>query len=74
MKRYKDKSGNSGVAFYEAGDDYIIVRFTGNTTYLYTHQKPGKQHVARMKMLAEAGEGLATYINKFVRENYAKQL
>jgi len=36
--------------------------------------KPGAQHVARMKQLAEEGRGLATYINRYVRDNYARKL
>jgi hypothetical protein len=71
MKRYKDRSGKSGVFLYEIGKDYILVRFTGSdAVYKYSYKRPGKKHVEMMKKLAEKGEGLSTYISQFVREEY----
>ncbi|RYE22821.1 MAG: hypothetical protein EOP51_12315 [Sphingobacteriales bacterium] len=74
MKPYQNKSGKGGIAAYENGDDSIIIKFKGDRIYLYNTDAPGKKHVNKMKMLAEAGQGLATYINKYVRENYAEKL
>lgn len=74
MKRYKNKDGNSGILFYEAGSNFIIISFKGGGTYLYDNVRPGSKHVAKMIELAASGEGLATYINKYIRENYAKKL
>ena len=61
----------SGVYGFKTGDDYIFIQFTDGTKYLYNYIKPGKQHVEKMKDYAKEGKGLSTYINKYVRENYA---
>jgi hypothetical protein len=42
--------------------------------YSYDATKPGTKHVDAMKRLALAGEGLTTYVNQHVRENYAAKL
>ena len=73
MQRYLNLSGNSGVLAYDISTDAITVRFdTG--TYLYNCDRPGRIHVEQMKKLAVAGQGLATYISKFVQDNYALKL
>jgi len=74
MKRYLNLSGNSGVSAYEIQDDAIIVKFVDGDTYVYDSRCPGTAHVKNMKDLAKAGRGLATYITRFVRENYAKKI
>lgn len=71
MDIYQNLSGRSNVARYEIGNDCIVVEFGDQSLYLYDHTRPGPSHVARMKQLACAGEGLNTYINKMVRRNYA---
>lgn len=70
MKRYKNLSGNSGILAYDTGKDLIRVKFSDNEIYVYTWKNPGKALVEKMKTLAEKGKGLATFINKYVRENY----
>jgi len=71
MKRYK-KTGNTGVSAYEAGPDYIKVKFHDNKrTYTYNYRSAGLAHVEKMKQLAEQGSGLSTYINKYVKDLYA---
>lgn len=72
MTRYKNLSGHSGVTAYETGDDYIALQFHDGRIYEYDHRIPGKRHVEQMKVLARSGHGLTTYINKYVRENYAR--
>ena len=74
MKRYKNLSGSAGVIAYESGKDYIRIRFQDGKTYEYDYIRPGRQHVENMKPLAEEGHGLTTYINQFVRENYARKI
>jgi hypothetical protein len=74
METYKNLSGNSGVAAYEIGHDYIDIRFQDGTAFRYDEQHTGKEHVEQMKALAAAGRGLNTYINRHVRMNYAKKL
>lgn len=74
MQRYKDLDGDSGVAAYEIGADSITIRFKKGGVYLYDSSKPGSAHVAEMKRLAEAGNGLNAYINSRVKKNYAAKL
>ena len=71
MKVYRNLSGTSGIAAYEIGADHINVRFRDNDkTYKYSYRAPGKRHVEKMKLLAENGNGLSTYISQHIRENY----
>ena len=71
---YQNLSGDSGVRFYAAGADFLRVWFIGGDGYEYDYDKPGRSHVEEMKRLAEAGRGLATYISRYVRENFARKL
>lgn len=74
MRPYLNRSHRSGIIAYESGPDFIKLKFRSGDVYLYDHRKPGKTKVQKMKVLAEAGSGLATYLNKFVRKNFAKKL
>jgi hypothetical protein len=74
MQRYANRSGNSGVTAYSIGDAGIFVRFVNGDLYEYNAASPGLKHVRNMQLLAEAGEGLATYISQFVRDHYARKL
>jgi hypothetical protein len=73
MQTYAGR-GDSGIAAYEIGPGWIKIRFTDGGTYLYDDSAPGAVHVREMQRLAQSGEGLNTYINKHVRENYAARL
>ncbi len=73
MKPYR-AAADSGVAAYECGPASITIRFHRGGTYLYNASKPGLRHVLNMQRLAEAGDGLNTYINQHVRDNYAERL
>ena len=58
MIRYKNLGGDSGVAGYELGIDYVMVVFIGGKkTYRWSYRKAGQQHVENMKQLAETGKG-----------------
>lgn len=74
MASYKNLSGNSGVAGYETRGSSITVRFLDGASYLYDASRPGTQHVAAMVRFAELGRGLATYIARHVKKNYARKL
>jgi hypothetical protein len=74
MKRYQNHAGDSGVLAYEAGRDYIKIKFLGDEVYLYTNAVTGEQYVAEMKKLAAKGKGLSTYISQHVKNRYAKKL
>ena len=73
MERYKNLGGDSGVAFYEIGSDFIRVQFGDGSVYLYNYATPGRYHVEQMKTLAAAGRGLNAYINTQVRTAYARK-
>ena len=70
MKRYGNVSGSSGVLAYETGADWIKVKFIDGKVYKYSYTRPGMDHVEQMKVLAQTGRGLATYINRYVRNLY----
>jgi len=74
MQRYRNTKGDSGVLAFEAGDDYIKVKFIGGDVYLYTDAVTGRRHVERMKKLAAEGKGLSTYISRNVKNGYAAKL
>ena len=74
MKRYQDLSGHSGVVAYEAGTDWIKVKFEDGGLYLYTRDSTGPDNIEHMKMLAATGRGLATFIVQHVRTAYAQKL
>ena len=71
MELYRDVDGDSGVAAYERGPDFIRVAFTTGAIYLYTYASAGAQHIETMKQLAASGDGLNAYINRWVRKGYA---
>lgn len=68
------KNTTSGILSFIDGGSYIIIQFKTLGTYLYNTKKPGGIHVRQMIKLAHIGKGLATYINKYVRDNYAAKL
>ena len=72
MKRYGNRHGNSGIAAYEVGKDFIRLRFTSGSVYLYTYDSAGEDDIEEMKELAKEGEGLTRFINDF-RPGYAKR-
>ena len=72
MKRYGNRHGNSGIAAYEEGDDFIRIRFTSGSVYPYTYNSAGEDDIEEMKELAKEGEGLTRFINDF-RPGYAKR-
>lgn len=74
MERYANLGRDSGVLSFEIGLDFIVVEFRKGGSYLYTYRLPGKFHVEQMKGLAQRGEGLGTYINKYVGKRYEQKL
>lgn len=71
MRRYRGADEGSGVEAYESGPGWIRVRFRGGAVYHYDHRHPGAAHVLEMQRLADAGSGLAGYISRYVRGDYA---
>lgn len=73
MKQYKDIDGDSGVAGYDFSENGIWVYFRGGPAYLYTNFSAGSRAISDMKALAEQGDGLNSYIMRFVRTAYAQR-
>lgn len=74
MERYRNRGGDSGIVAYEIGSDFITVKFSDRSVYLYTYRSAGSANIEHMKRLAIAGEGLNSFINRRVRKRYAKKL
>ena len=73
MERYKNLSGNSEVISYEIGKDFIRVRFSDNSVYLYTYENVCSHNVERMKHLARYGQGLNSFIKNYANKFYPKK-
>ena len=71
MQPYYNLGGNSGIAAFTIGDDYIDVQFHSGMTYRYSYASTGADHVEQMKQLALQGQGLNSFISRYVREAYA---
>lgn len=69
MQLYKNLGGDSNVRAFEIDGDSITVEFMSgaNRFYLYNNSAPGPHHVANLKSLAIAGQGLNSYIGKNLR-------
>jgi hypothetical protein len=74
MKPYGNKSGGSGVAAYAIEDKAIVIRFRNDDTYRYTYERTGQFEVEKMKRLAAPGQGLSSYISRFIGDRYAEKL
>ncbi len=70
----QELGGDSGVSAYEIGDDSITVQFSTGAVYLYTNRSAGSANIAKMKLLAAAGEGLNSHINRYVKKGYESKL
>jgi hypothetical protein len=73
MQRYKDIDGDSGVHSYEYGEEHIVVQFDSGHVYTYTYRSAGHHNIERMKVLADSGEGLNSFIMRRVKNRYAKK-
>ena len=74
MTPYENSNRKSGVVAYEIRHYAIVVEFRHGGKYLYDYDTTGETHVEEMKVLALEGRGLATYINKYVRDLFAEKL
>lgn len=74
MKSYRDAGGDSGVSAYEYGADWIRVQFKDNAVYEYTSSSAGQGNIDTLKSLADAGNGLNSFINKNVKKRYSQKI
>jgi len=73
MHPYRNVDGHSGVIAYEPGEGWIRLRFVNGKEYRYTDATTGAEHVRNMQMLAQAGQGLASYVSKFVHDDFERE-
>jgi hypothetical protein len=66
MERYKNLSGWSGVVAYEIGEDYIRIQFKNNKILKYTYGSAGQDQVEQMKLIAQNGRKLNSFIRIYV--------
>ena len=62
--QYANKGGNSAITYTNSGTDFIVVRFDDLVQYTYTNESAGKEVVTEMQKLADAGQGLGSYITR----------
>ncbi len=74
MPAYQNYGGKSGVRWYEMFPCSIAVTFADVAVYLYDQDAPGAAVVDRMKLLADLGSGLNSYINRQVGTRYARKI
>ncbi|MDP8210433.1 MAG: hypothetical protein RAO94_00750 [Candidatus Stygibacter australis] len=74
MQKYRDIDHDSGVSAYEYGQDWIRVQFRDGSVYEYRSEKAGQGNINMMKQLADAGDGLNSFINKEVKFKYSKKI
>ncbi|GAA6190345.1 hypothetical protein NBRC116597_02640 [Phaeobacter sp. NW0010-22] len=74
MPRYRDVDHDSNVFAYEVGQNFIDVEFKGGATYRYSLASVGAEALQTMIALAEAGEGLNSFINRRVRKSFETRL
>lgn len=75
MKAYRDINGDSGMSAYDYGDDWIQIQFKDGKTYEYQASNIGQTHITAMKILADAGDGLNSYImrNPIVKHGWSSK-
>lgn len=73
MTPYANVGGDSNVAAYESGEDYIRVKFRDGRVYTYTASSVGASNLAKMQAFAKSGIGLNSFIVRKVRTMYASK-
>lgn len=78
MEIYKNLSGQSNIAQYGIGQDYIDIEFKtknrdGCDTYRYSCSRIDRQDIEHMKQLAIVGRGLNSFIMSHVRKLYDRK-
>ena len=72
MIQYKNLGGNSNIHAFSIGTNFIDVQFNGGKTYKYSYYSAGREKVEQMKRLAIQGQGLNSYIMRYVKYNYER--
>jgi len=73
MRPYLNTDGDSNVEAYETGANYIDVKFKGATKISrYSYISAGRENIEQMKILAQRGTGLNSFIMRNVRTKYER--
>lgn len=74
MKPYVNRGGDAGIVAYDYGVDWIHLQFVGGKVYEYTAGLIGAENLETMKQLADAGDGLTTFVNTHpeVKNGYSR--
>ncbi len=70
MEPYLGRTRRGGVIAFHILPEAIDVEFDSGWIYRFSYVKPGAARVEHMKVLARDGRGLATFINKYVRNRF----
>jgi hypothetical protein len=70
MTPYANLAGDSGVDAFDIRRHGIDVRFRSGEVYRYTIASARASHIRTMKRLAQAGEGLSTFISQLASDLY----
>ena len=72
MKRYANRSGNSGVYAYDVQPDGLVVVFTSGAKYKYFRSALGEGRYQMAVSRAVNGNGLNSYLIKSCSGTYRK--
>lgn len=64
MKPYKDTDNDSNIEAYTYDENSVTIRFKDNSEYEYTGNGVSFYVLNEMKALADAGDGLNSFINE----------
>ena len=74
MLRYKNLSGNSTVLRYQCTKDTMTIGFSDFSVYKFTNQSTSPETIGKMKVLAQAGKGLGTFITANVKDRFSRKI
>lgn len=74
MILYRDWDNDSGIRAFDIAASHIDVEFKSGAIYRYTSRSVGEANLERMAGLANAGEGLNSFIQRVVRNDYSARL
>ncbi|MES2192703.1 MAG: hypothetical protein V4454_21490 [Pseudomonadota bacterium] len=74
MEQYKNLGGDSAVVSYALESGAITVQFRDGAIYVYNNHSAGAANINEMHRLAVMGQGLNSFIGRFVRKRYVRKL
>ena len=71
--RYADIGSDSGIDSYAYGEDFVQIKFKTGEVFEYTTKSAGSANIKKLIKLAEAGDGLNTFLSRNVRKKYSRK-